>query len=253
LNYSDTPEQNKIIKRSVRTLSIILIPAALSIHTVTSWLFAFTTRPGWDSTIFGPYFVSGAFVAGSAAVIIAMYFFRKNYKLQDYITDMHFDRMGKVLVLMCLVYLYFNINEYLVPGYKLKTGDAVHLHELLTGHEAVMFWLVQIGGLIIPIILLIFSYFRKPLPMMLIAVAVIVGAWFKRYLIVVPTQEHPFLPIQHVPENFMVYTPTLIESLITIAPFILVLMIVTVLSKFFPVIPIYETAHERGLEPFHKD
>lgn len=253
LNYSDTPEQNKIIKRSVRTLSIILIPAALSIHTVTSWLFAFTTRPGWDSTIFGPYFVSGAFVAGSAAVIIAMYFFRKNYKLQDYITDMHFDRMGKVLVLMCLVYLYFNINEYLVPGYKLKTGDAVHLHELLTGHEAVMFWLVQIGGLIIPIILLIFSYFRKPLPMMLIAVAVIVGAWFKRYLIVVPTQEHPFLPIQHVPEDFMVYTPTLIESLITIAPFILVLMIVTVLSKFFPVIPIYETAHERGLEPFHKD
>jgi Ni/Fe-hydrogenase subunit HybB-like protein len=253
LNYSDSPEQNRIIHRSIRTLSIILIPAALSIHTVTSWLFAFTTRPGWDSSIFGPYFVSGAFVAGCAAVIIAMYFFRKNYKLQDYIQDLHFDRMGKVLVLMCLIYLYFNINEYLVPGYKLKKGDAVHLHELFTGHEAVMFWLVQVGGLILPIILLIFSYFRKPLPMMLISVAVIVGAWFKRYLIVIPTQEHPFLPIQHVPHNFMVYSPTLIESLITVAPFILVLMIITILSKFFPVIPIYETAKEHGLEPFNKD
>lgn len=253
LNYTDSPEQNRIIHRSIRTLSIILIPAALSIHTVTSWLFAFTTRPGWDSSIFGPYFVSGAFVAGCAAVIIAMYFFRKSYKLQNYIQDLHFDKMGKVLVLMCLVYLYFNINEYLVPGYKLKKGDAVHLHELFTGHEAIMFWFVQIGGLILPIILLIFSYFRKPLPMMLISVAVIVGAWFKRYLIVIPTQEHPFLPIQHVPQNFMIYSPTLIESLITVAPFILVLMIITVLSKFFPVIPIYETAKENGIEPFNKD
>lgn len=253
LNYTDSPEQNKIIHRSIRTLSIILIPAALSIHTVTSWLFAFTTRPGWDSSIFGPYFVSGAFVAGCAAVIIAMYFFRNNYKLQDYIQDLHFDRMGKILVLMCLVYLYFNINEYLVPGYKLKRGDEVHLRELFTGHEACMFWLVQIGGLVLPIILLIFSYFRKPLPIMLISVAVIIGAWFKRYLIVIPTQEHPFLPIQHVPHNFMVYSPTLIESLITVAPFILVLMIITVLSKFFPVIPVYETAKERGLDPFKKD
>jgi molybdopterin-containing oxidoreductase family membrane subunit len=253
LNYSDAPEQNRIIHRSIRTLSIILIPAALSIHTVTSWLFAFTTRPGWDSTIFGPYFVSGAFVAGCAAVIIAMYFFRYNYKLQNYIEDLHFDRMGKVLVLMCLVYLYFNINEYLVPAFKLKKADALHLHELFSGGEAMMFWLVQLGGLVIPIILLIFSWFRKPLPIMLISIAVIVGAWFKRYLIVIPTQEHPFLPIQHVPQNFMVYSPTVVESLITIAPFILVLMIITVISKFFPVIPIYETAKEHGIEPFSSD
>ena len=58
-----------------------------SIHTVTSWLFASTSRIGWDSSIFGPYFVTGAFVSGSAAVIIAMYFYRKNYKLEDYFKE----------------------------------------------------------------------------------------------------------------------------------------------------------------------
>jgi len=249
LNWTDHPEQNRIIHRSVYILLILIIPAALSIHTVTSWLFALTARPGWDSTIFGPYFVSGAFVAGSAAVIIAMYFFRRNYKLQDYLTDLHFNNMGKVLVLVAFVYLYFNINEYLVPGYKLKRADALHLHELMAGNFAVMFWLVQVGGLLIPIILLLFRRMRSPLPLTIISVAVVIGAWFKRYLIVVPTMAHPFLPVQHVPENFKVYTPTLIEIAITLLSFILVLIIITLISKFFPVIPVVETARDKGLDP----
>jgi molybdopterin-containing oxidoreductase family membrane subunit len=248
LNFTDNPAQNKIINRAIRILLILLIPAALSIHTVTSWLFAVTSRAGWDSTVFGPYFVSGAFVAGSAAVIIAMFFFRKNYKLQDYLTDLHFNNMGKVLATVSLVYLYFNLNEFLVPGYKLKRADAIHLQELFAGKDAILFWVVQIGGLILPILLMLFRRFRKPLPIMLISIAVLVAAWFKRYIIVIPTQEHPFLPIQHVPQNFVHYSPTLIETLISVAPFILVLIIITLISKFFPVIPLHETARERGIE-----
>jgi molybdopterin-containing oxidoreductase family membrane subunit len=247
-NFTDSPEQNRIINRSIKILLILVIPAALSIHTVTSWLFAATSRAGWDSTIFGPYFVSGAFVAGSAAVIIAMFFFRKNYRLEEYLTDMHFDKMGKVLATVSLVYLYFNVNEFIVPGYKMKRADAVHLHELFAGKDALMFWTVQVGGLLIPILLLLFRRFRKPMPILLISIAVLIGAWFKRYLIVVPTQEHPFLPIQHVPQNFIHYSPTLIETLISIAPFIMVLIIITLVSKFFPVIPLHDTAREKGIE-----
>lgn len=248
LNFTDSPEQNRIINRAIRILLILLIPAALSIHTVTSWLFAVTSRAGWDSTVFGPYFVSGAFVAGSAAVIILMFFFRKNYKLHDYLTDLHFNNMGKVLATVSLVYLYFNINEFLVPGYKLKRADAVHLGELLAGKDALLFWVVQVGGLLLPILFMLFRRFRKPLPIMLISVAVLIAAWFKRYIIVIPTQEHPFLPVQHVPHNFIHYSPTLIETMISIAPFILVLIIITLISKFFPVIPLHETARERGID-----
>ncbi|MCX6303339.1 MAG: polysulfide reductase NrfD, partial [Bacteroidetes bacterium] len=54
LGWSDHPEQVKIIQRGIRILSILIIPIALAIHTVTSWLFAVTMRPGWDSSIFGP-------------------------------------------------------------------------------------------------------------------------------------------------------------------------------------------------------
>ena len=253
LNWSNKPGQNRIIHRSVRILLILLIPAALSIHTVTSWLFAITVRPGWNSTIFGPYFVSGAFVAGAASVIIAMFFFRNNYKLKEYLTDLHFNNMGKLLVLVSFVYMYFNINEFLVPGYKLEKADAIHLEELLAGKYALMFWAVQLLGLVIPMFLMLWRSIRKPLPITVISVFVIIGAWFKRYLIVVPTQENPFLPIQHVPANFHVYSPTLIETLITLASFFLLLIIITMLSKFFPVIPVWETAQEKGIEKFDSE
>ncbi len=246
LGWGGTAQEIKLLKRATRAMLILIIPVALSIHTVTSWLFAVTPRAGWDSTIFGPYFVTGAFVSGLGCLIIAMYFFRKNYKLEEYITNMHFDKVAKLLVLVSLVYLYFNVNEFLVPGYKMKKFDAHHLHELFVGRYAIMFWACQIGGLILPILLLLLKPFRKPLPMLFIGIAVVVASWFKRYIIVVPGQEGPYLPIQHVPENFHFYTPTITETLISIAPLIMVIMIVTILAKLFPVIPVWETAVHEG-------
>ena len=246
VRFNHHPLQYKILFRAIRILLILIVPMAFAIHTVTSWLFAVTPRVGWDSTIFGPYFLSGAFVAGTAAVIIAMYFFRKNYRLSEYLTDDHFDKIGKLLFLVSLVYLYFNLNEYLVPAYKPKKFDAIHIRELFSGHYAVMFYLTQVAGLVIPLVLLLLKPLRRPLPLMIISAVMVAGAWLKRYLIVVPVQEHPHLPIQFVPEKFVVYTPTLTETAITIGSLLIVLIIITILSKLFPVVPVWEVAAEEN-------
>lgn len=242
-----SPEQYAIIKRSMRILAILIIPVALAIHTVTSWLFAMTPRVGWDSTIFGPYYVTGAFVSGTGAVLVAMYFFRRNYKLKEYITDFHFDKMSRLLVLTMLVYLYFNINEFWVPGYKMKQGDAHHIYELFAGSYAGMFWFIQLTGLILPIILMLFKPFRKPLPAMIIGVFVIITGFLKRYIITVPTLENPHLPIQNVPENFHHYWPNAYEWAITGMGIALAIVIITILAKLFPVIPIWEVAHDNDI------
>jgi molybdopterin-containing oxidoreductase family membrane subunit len=247
-NWTHRPEQYRILFKSVRILMILVIPTAFAIHTVTSWLFAVTPRSGWDSTIMGPYFLSGAFVAGSAALVIAMFFFRNSYKLKEYIGEMHFDKMGKLLNLTALIYFYFNINEYLVPAYKMKTADAIHLNELFTGHYAGLFWTAQIFGLLIPMILLLIPQMRKPLPITLIAFFVLIGSWFKRYIIVIPTMAHPYLPQQEVPTEWIVYKPTLIESAVTIGSIVLAIMIISVLAKLFPVIPIWEVAEQKAEE-----
>jgi molybdopterin-containing oxidoreductase family membrane subunit len=248
LGWKGNAEQYKIVYHSLRILMLLIIPVGLSIHTVTSWLFAATLRSGWDTAILGPYFVAGAFVAGTAAVILLMYAYRLRYGLKEYFQDLHFDYMGKLLVFVCLVYLYFNINEYLVPGYKMKLADGIHLKELFRGNYSGMFWVVQITGLFLPIILLLFSYFRKPLPIAVISVAVMLSSWFKRYIIVIPTLEHPFLPVQNVPDHFKHYSPTSIEITITMLGFVAAMLIITMLAKMFPVITIWEYAEDKGID-----
>ena len=245
-NWRDTPEQKKILSKAVTILSVLIIPVAFGIHTVTSWLFATTFRAGWDSTNFGPYFISGAFMVGAGGVIAAMFVFRKYYRLEHYITDKHFDMMGKLLVLLSLVYLYFNVNEYFIPAYKMKGSETEHLQELFTGTYAPLFWAVQIGGMVIPILLLLFKKYRTPFPMFIVAILVIVGAWFKRFLIVIPTLNHPYFPMDQAPHAWRHYTPTLAEWFITGGTLTAALLIVTFLVRFFPIIPIAETLEEES-------
>ena len=250
INWINHPEQKTKLERMSKMLAIVVLPIAFAIHTVTSWLFATTWRPGWDSTNLGPYFVSGAFMAGAAVIIVAMYIIQKQLKLQAYITNSHFDKMGKLLVLLSLVYLYFNINEYLGPAFKMVGVEGEHITELFVGHYAPMYWLVQIGGLILPILLLMFKWFRRPLPILIISICVILGAWFKRFLIVIPSLQHPYLPIQDVDESYLTYHPTWEEWAITFASFASLLFFITVLMKIFPVLPVEqeELAPETDVE-----
>lgn len=247
LNWNNTPKQKKIYNHAIRTLSILIIPVAFGIHTVTAWLFAATYRPGWDSTNFGPYFIAGAFVAGAGGVVCVMYLLLKFRNLGDYLTDFHFDMMGKLLVLLILIYLYFNVNEFLVPALKMKEAEAGALKSLFIGDEALLFWSVILGGLVIPAILLLFKKMRKPFPLFIIGLAVVIGAWWKRYIIVIPTLLHPFLPIQGVPESWHEYHPTHLEWLITWGTLAGAMLIVTLLVRYVPVIPIHETAEENGI------
>jgi Ni/Fe-hydrogenase subunit HybB-like protein len=237
--------QEKINNKSVTILCITIIPVAFSIHTVTSWLFATTYRPGWDSTNFGAYFISGAFLVGAGGVAVAMYVFRKVYKLEKYITEMHFDKMGKIVVMLALLYLYFNVNEYLVPAFKMKKPEETHLQELFTGEFAVMFWFAILVGMILPILILLFKGGRKPLPMFVVGVMVVVGAWFKRYLIVTPTLLHPFLPMYNVPENYHHYFPSWEEWAIALGSLAGCLLVITFFVRIFPIIPIHETIIEQ--------
>ncbi len=249
--WKGSEEQFKISEKAINILCIMIIPVAFCIHTVTSWLFATTYRPGWDSTNFGAYFISGAFLVGSGGVIVAMYVFRKYYHLEKYITELHFEKMGRIAVMLSLIYLYFNVNEYLVPAFKMKKSEAAHLEELFTGEFSLMFWFAILVGMIIPIFVMLFKAGRKPLPMFIVGMMIVVGAWFKRYLIVTPTLLHPFLPMQNVPDNYLHYFPTWEEWAITIGSLAGALLIITFFVRIFPIIPIHETITEQHEKAEH--
>jgi len=253
LNWTGSKVQKTLQEKSIKIIAIMIIPVGILLQTIDAWLFSTTYRIGWDSTNMGAYFISGAFVAGVGALVTVVYIIRRVRKLENYITDYHFDKMGKFLALACLTYLYFNVNEYLIPIFTAPVQEDIHLNALISGEYAVIFWFAQMVGLILPIIILLFNKGRKPLPMFIVGLMVVIGSWWKRYIIVTPTLLHPFLPIEGVPESWHHYFPSMHEWLITAATLAMALLIITLLVRFIPVIPIQRTADEKQLKRTSKN
>lgn len=252
LNWTGSKVQKALQEKSIKIIAIMIIPVGILLQTIDAWLFSTTYRIGWDSTNMGAYFISGAFVAGVGALITLVYIIRRVRGLEYYITDYHFDKLGKFLGLACLIYLYFNINEYLIPIFTAPVQEDIHLKALISGEYAFLFWFSQLVGLVIPLIILLFNKGRKPLPMLIVGLMVVIGSWWKRFIIVTPTLLHPFLPIEGVPESWHHYFPSLHEWLITIATLAMALLIITLLVRYLPVIPIQRTYDEQDLVQFDK-
>jgi len=252
LNWRGSDKQKRIQLKTIQILAIFVIPAGFILQTIDAWLFSTLFRVGWDSTNMGAYFISGASVAGIGALVTVMYVIRRVYKLDDYISDLHFDKMGKFLVLTCVIYLYFTINEYLIPEFTSKKEEITHLNHLFHGNYAPLFWFVIIGGLVVPIIALLFKKGRKPMPMFIIGLLVVIGSWWKRFLIVTPTLLNPFLPIQGVPESWHHYWPSFHEWVITFGTLAMALLIITILVRYLPVVPIQRTIDEQELSDSDK-
>ena len=155
---------------------------------------------------------------------------------------MHFDKLGQALVLMALIHGYFNVNEYLIPAYKMSGLHENTLLNLFIGKEAAFYWSVVIFGIIVPILLPLFPKMRKPLPLTIISLVVLIAGWFRLYLIVIPGLLHPYLPIQDVPESWTHYFPSVVEMTVVAATFAGLLLVVTLFSRFFPIISVWEVA-----------
>ncbi len=154
LNWHGDAEQKHKLERGVAIMAILIIPIAVSVHTVVSWIFGMTLRPGWHSTIFGPYFVVGAIFSGIAALLTAMVIFRRVYHLESYLTDKHFRNLGLLLLAMDIIYIYFTLSEYLTMAYGNDVADARVMQMLFWGDFAPVFWAMILGGFVLPALML---------------------------------------------------------------------------------------------------
>jgi molybdopterin-containing oxidoreductase family membrane subunit len=243
VGWKGTDVQKQLLEKCMNIMTAIILPVAISVHTVVAWLLAMTLRTGWNSTILGPYFVSGAIMSGAAAVLIAMAVFRKAYNLEQYITNVHFKKLSLLLFVLTIIYAYFNINEYGVPAYKMEKAESEYLNELFYGTHAPLYWSVQILGLLVPLILLAFSRIRNSISWIVFAASlIVVGAMVKRYIIVIPTMLHPFVPIQNAPIGYGSYFPSVVEWLVTLGAVAGFMLVYTLFSKLFPIITLWETS-----------
>lgn len=248
--WSDTPAERRLLEKCISRMAVLMIMLAVSVHTVVSWIFAMTLRPGWNSSIFGPYFVMGAIYSGTAAVILSMYILQRVLHLQDYLKPVHFRNLALLLVTFALLYLYFTINEYLTSAYKVEGAERLLLRQLFFGDYAVLMWFTQALVLLVPLIMLAGVLLFKPLrgftaPVVAAAsVLVIVGAWMKRYLIVVPTLTDPFLQNKSLPYTWLHYRPSWVEWSITFGGVAVFLLMYMAFTKLFPMVSMWETRED---------
>lgn len=240
LGWNGTERQHHLLEKGIAFMAILVIPVAVSVHTVVSFVFAMTIQPMWHSAIFGPYFVAGAIFSGIAALIVAMNLIRKVYHLEDYLRPVHFNNLGILLLVMTLLWFYFTFTEYLTVYYG---GEPLHMNifwSKFTGRFAPYFWGMFIFCFIIPLPILSLRKTRTPLGTLIASISVIIGMWLERYVIVVPTLTNPRLPNEGV-----VYLPTWVEWSIFAGCISFFILLYMTFTKIFPIVSIWEVREGR--------
>lgn len=248
VGWKGAPDQQRNLNTALTVMMILIIPVAVSVHTVVSWIFAMTLRVGWNSTMYGAYFVAGAIFSGIATLIIAMAILRRVYRLEQYITRQHFLNLGYMMAALGAIMIYFNLSEYVTAGYKMAENEPYYFKQMFAGSFTPYYWFYFFAGLIAPMLMVLIPWTRNVTGVIVAAVLVNVAMWIERYLVVVPT-----LLVPQTPYAPVTYTPTWVEWSITAGAFALFALIIAVFSKLVPVLSVWEVAeqHEHAREMRH--
>lgn len=237
LGWAGTEKQWLSLGKIIGFLCIAVIPIAVSVHTVVSWVFGMQTQPMWHSSIFAPYFVTGAIFSGIATIIIVTIALRKVYHLEQYMTPYHLNNLGLLLLVFTLLWFYFTFTEYLVAGYGGDSFELAVFWSKISGKYAPLFWTMVTLCFVIPLPILIF---KRTIPGLLISsISIVIGMWLERFLIIIPSFCQPRLPYLRGD-----YMPSWVEWSMMAGLFAGFSLAFVLFSKFFPVISIWETEKE---------
>jgi molybdopterin-containing oxidoreductase family membrane subunit len=213
--------------------AILIIPVAISVHSIVGWDFAMAKVPGWHSTIFGPYFVTGAIFSGIAGVVIVMATLRKVFRLERVLTVVQFENLGKLLCTMSLLWGYFYFADFLTVWYNRNPEE----WEVFRSYAAdyLPLFLVMIGcNFIVSFPLLCLRRVRRSIPALsVVSLMIIIGMYAERFLIVVPS-----LARRNDPFIWHNYFPTWVEFSILAGALAMFLLLYMIFAKLFPIMAI---------------
>ena len=220
--------KQKLTKRFYIPVVFLSIVWAVSIHTVTAFLYAgLGGRPFWNTAILGPRFIASAFAAGPAFILITLQVIRK---LTSYdIPNKALMTMRSFIQVTMLINIFLLGNEIFTEFYtdSLHIASVKYLYFGLHGYHGLVPWIWTAVFLNTTALILLLLPASKSLKYLNIAcVFLIVGIWIEKGMgLIIPG----FIP---TPLGEIVeYSPTLNETLICIGIWALGLMIYTGLVK----------------------
>jgi hypothetical protein len=210
-------------------------PLVLSVHTIVSFDFATGIVPGWNVTVFPPYFVAGAVFAGFAMVLNLGIPLRAWYGLKDLITMRHIDWMAKIMLATGLIVFYGYILEAFYGWYSGEDVELTLLQWRFSGDYAWAYWMLIICNGLIPQ-LMWSPKLRKNLAVVwVVALFVNVGMWLERFVIIPMSLMRNYLPSSD--KN---YYPTIFDFSMFFGTIGLFLFLMFLFIRFVPVINIFE-------------
>ena len=214
----------------VMPLIYLSIPWAVSIHTVTAFLYAgLPGRHFWLTAIMAPRFLASAFAGGPAILIILALIIRRVSSF-----DAGKEAIGKLAVIAtyaAIINLFFLGLEFFTAYYSNVPGHMHTLDYLYFGLDGLgklqpMMWLSMILN-VVAILMLLFPKVRANYSTLAWACAMLfVGLWIDKGIGLVIGGFTPN-PFEHVVE----YTATAIEIMVTVGIWAIGLMILTLLYK----------------------
>ena len=248
LGFRGTEGEWRHLTTAMNFFAFAIIPVMFSVHTIVSWDFAMAMRPGWSSSVFGPYFVLGALHSGMGAVAIVLFIMRKTMKHMDYfIRKEHFDALGKLMLIVSMAYAYFFFNDYIVQWYGGDRATDNLLHWLEEGPMSWMFYQLIFFNIVLPWFTLWNRKIRQtPWLLATIGLLINVGMYWERYLIV-PVM----LTINRMPFTWKLYFPR-IEIFLTIGTFATFTLLYMIASRLIPLIPVWEVQEGQMVHTLRK-
>jgi len=235
LGWRGTDQQWRHYTKAYLYLAALATPLVLSVHSVVSWDFAMSIVPGWHATIFAPYFVAGAIYSGVAMVVTLIVPIRKVFKLERYITVMHFENLAKLLLLTGSIVGYAYATEYFIAWYSGNPYERASFWNRAFGDYWWATWTMLLCNGALPL-LLWFPKVRRSIPALFVmSLFVNLGMWFERFVIIVVS-----LSFEYEPYAMGHYTPSWVDWTILAGSFAWFFMWFLLFAKNFPTVSITE-------------
>jgi len=216
-------------------LAAISTPLVLSVHSIVSFDFATSVVPGWHTTIFPPYFVAGAVFGGFAMVLTIMIPARSLYGLHDMITMKHIDNMTKIILTTGTIVGYAYLMELFVAYFSGAKYEAMAFKYRLFGPEWKGYWIMMSCNVISPQLFWWRACRENLWVVMGVCMAVNVGMWFERFVIIVTT-----LPRMWLPGDWKTYDPSAVDVFTFVGTIGMFLTLFSLFLRFLPCINIAE-------------
>ena len=250
LGWTGTDREWHVQGRATMFFSSFIMPLVVSVHSIVSWDFALSIVPGYNKTVFAPYFVTGALLSGFAGVIVMLTVMRRAYPvLKKYVTEYHYDRIGQMVLALSLVWSYCTLMEVLTGIYADTSLEKEHLiYKILTSPSMELFALMIFCNTFIPLVLIWRRVRKSAALMFLVSLFVLLGMWLERFLIIPNSLSRKFLPY-----FWHDYHMSWVEVSITFGAILGFITLFMISIKIFPILSAFEVKEDVGLPVSKED